>query len=126
MANPRADIKYLLRQYYDGLYYGDTELLASLFHSEAVYHTSSASPPLHYNLRDYLWVVDNRKSPVDLGDLYAYEIEDIRFAGADTALATFKCAMMGKQFTDFLSLAHDGANWRIIAKVFHYDLIEET
>ena len=46
-------------------------------------------------------MVDNRKSPVDLGDLYAYEIEDIRFAGADTALATFKCAMMGKQFTDF-------------------------
>ena len=43
----------------------------------------------------------------------------------DTALAVLTCAMMGKRFTDFLSFTRIDGEWRIAAKVFHYDLISE-
>lgn len=115
-----------LKRYYDGLYHGDAGLLERVFHPQAVYHTVSGGSPVVYDMPAYMEVVRRRMSPAERGDAYAYAVESVRFAGADTALAVLTCAMMGKRFTDFLSFTRLGGEWRIAAKVFHYDLIEET
>ena len=112
-----------LKRYYDGLYHCDVELLQSVFHRDAHYHTTSGGAHLHYDIPAYMDVISKRTPPAQTGDAYGYDIESIRFAGGDTALAILKCEMMGKRFTDFLSFIRDDGEWRIIAKVFHYDLI---
>jgi hypothetical protein len=119
------EIAAALQRYYDGLYHCDAELLMSVFHPGAHYHTASGGEHLHYDMPAYRRVIAGRTSPAQSGEAYGYEIESIRFAGGDTALAILKCEMMGKRFTDFLSFIRDKGEWRIIAKVFHYDLIRE-
>ena len=124
MTTAFDDILDALKRYYDGLYYGDVRLLESVFHPHAIYHTASGEAPLAYDLPSYLDVVARRTAPEALGDRYAYEVDSLRFAGDDTAFVVFKCALMGKDFTDFLSFTRIKGEWRIAAKVFHYDLIE--
>ncbi|GJL91315.1 nuclear transport factor 2 family protein [Hyphococcus sp.] len=123
MTPPFAEITSALKRYYDGLYHCDTQVLQSVFHPDAHYHTSSGGAHLHYDMPAYMRVIADRTPPARSGDVYAYEIESIRFAGGDTALAVLTCEMMGKRFTDFLSFIRDDGEWRIIAKVFHYDLL---
>ena len=123
-----AGISDVLQRYYDGLYYCDADLLARVFHPQAVYHTTSGGAHLVYDMPAYLDVIRARTSPANAGDEYGYEVQSIRFAGDDTALAVLTCTMMGKRFTDFLSFIRTGADdeagsWRIAAKVFHYDII---
>ena len=115
-----------LRDYYDGLYHCDVALLKTVFHEGAHYHTTSPGDHLHYDMPAYMDVIAARTPPEKSGDAYSYAVESIRFAGEDTAFAVLTCEMMGKRFTDFLSFIRHGGEWRIIAKVFHYDLIEET
>lgn len=114
-------IEAVLRDYYDGLYHCDAALLKTVFHEDAHYHTTSGGRHLHYDVKTYMDVIEKRAPPAKAGDAYGYEVESIRFAGDDTALAVLRCTMMGKRFTDFLSFVRDRGEWRIIAKVFHYD-----
>ncbi len=112
-----------LKRYYDGLYHCNVDLLESVFHRDAHYHTTSGGAHLHYDMPSYMDIISKRTPPAKSGDAYGYDIESIRFAGGDTALAVLRCEMVGKRFTDFLSFIRDDGEWRIIAKVFHYDLI---
>lgn len=125
MPDPYAAISTALQTYYDGLYHCDVALLKTVFHESAHYHTTSSGEHLHYDMQTYMDIIAGRTPPAKGGDSYGYEIDTIRFAGGDTAFAVLKCEMMGRRFTDFLSFIRDGGEWRIIAKVFHYDLIEE-
>ncbi len=122
MSARYQDIIDVLRRYYDGLYHCDAAMLETVFHPNAQYATTSSGELLHYNMPAYMAVIRERAAPADAGDAYGYDIDSIRFAGDDTAHATLRCTMMGKHFTDFLSFIRTGDEWRIIAKVFHYDL----
>ena len=111
----------LLDRYYEGLYYGNTDLLRRVFHPAATYATASGGDLLRLELADYLPVVAKRDSPASLGERYGFELESIAFAGPTTALVRMRSAMLGKRFVDFLSLLKVDGEWRILAKVFHYD-----
>ncbi len=115
------DILSVLKHYYDGLFYCDAELLKTVFHESAHYHTTSPGEHLHYDMKEYMAVIESRTPPAQSGDVYGYDVETIRIAGDDTAFAVLRCTMMGKHFTDFLSFIRENGEWRIIAKVFHYD-----
>ncbi|MEX6632182.1 nuclear transport factor 2 family protein [Hyphococcus lacteus] len=115
----------VLKNYYDGLYQCDTQLLETVFHPDAHYHTTSGGEHLCYDMPDYMALIKTRIPPANAGDTYDYSISNISIAGDDTAVATLKCTMMGKHFTDFLSLIRTQNGWQIIAKVFHYDLKDE-
>ncbi|MCB1953986.1 MAG: nuclear transport factor 2 family protein, partial [Rhodocyclaceae bacterium] len=74
------------------------------------------------DLDDYLPVVAKRESPASLGERYGFELESILFAGPTVALAKMRSTMLGKRFVDLLSLLKVDGEWRILAKVFHYDI----
>ena len=120
-----SEIETVLQRYYDGLYHCDPALFDSVFDERAHYHTTSPGTHLYYDMDAYRRVIEARTPPAAAGDAYGYDIEEIRFAGDDAAFAVLKCEMMGKRFTDFLSLVRGARGWRIVAKVFHYDEIEE-
>jgi len=119
MDSSFSDITALLARYYDGLFHCDIAKLKTVFHPEAHYYTASFGGLTHYNMTDYMKVIEERTSPSDLGEDHAFAIDAVTFAGPDTALAQLRCSMLGKSYVDFLSLIFIGGEWRIIAKVFH-------
>lgn len=113
----------LLHDYFDGLHHSDTVRLARVFHPQAMYATASSGTLLQWSMAEYFPVVDRRPSPASLGQGREDEIVSIAFAGPVTAIATVRCTIAPRRFTDLLTCVCLDGQWRILAKVFH---AEET
>ncbi|MFI8104079.1 nuclear transport factor 2 family protein [Streptomyces sp. NPDC086023] len=114
-------VREVLGRYFDGLYAGDTELLAGVFHPGAVYATASGGELLRLNMDAYFPVVARREPPAARGERRRDRIVSVDFAGPVTALARVECALGPRFCTDFLTLVHVDGRWQIVAKVFHYE-----
>ncbi len=124
--NEYADVAQVLSAYYDGLYYGDTAILEEVFHPDAHYATVSGGDLLHLDMKSYFPIVQARQSPESLEEPYGYILESIEFAGPAVASARMRSSMLEKHFIDFLTMINLDGRWRIISKVFHYELQEPT
>jgi hypothetical protein len=112
----------LLRDYFDGLYFSDTQRLKRVFHPQAVYATVTDGTPLILRMDEYFPMVDKRPAPASRGDARSDRIVSIDFVGPVTALAKVQCAIKPKHFTDLLTLIQVDGRWQIISKVFHYEV----
>ncbi len=117
-----AAVAETLSVYFDGLYNSDTAKLRQAFHPLAIYACATEGELLHMGMSDYFAVVDKRPSPASRGEARRDRIVSIEFAGPVTALAKVTCSIGPKDFTDLLSLVYVENKWRIISKVFHFDL----
>ena len=124
MDTPYAQIARALQDYFDGLYRSDTRLLARIFHPKAVYACATSGELVRMTMDEYFPVVDTRLSPASLDEPRQDEIVSIELAGPSTAFVHARCAIGTKRFTDFLTLVRLDGQWRILSKVFHYDLQE--
>jgi hypothetical protein len=75
---------------------------------------------------EYFPIVAARPAPASRGEARRDRIVSLEFAGPVTAFARVECAIGPKRFTDFLSLIFVDGRWQIIAKVFHFDLEDES
>lgn len=124
-ADPRfAEIVAALGLYFDGLHHSDADKLGLLFHPQAIYACGTEGSLTHMTMADYLPMVAKRPSPASRGESRRDRILSIEFAGPVTALARVECAIGAKRFTDLLSFIRLDGRWRLIAKVFHFDLDE--
>jgi hypothetical protein len=114
------EVAALIQDYFDGLYYSDTQRLRHAFHPEAVYATASEDEPLILRMNEYFEVVDNRPSPASRGEHRTDHILSIEFAGPVTAVVKLQCSIYPKHFIDLLTLIRVDGRWQIIAKVFHF------
>lgn len=112
-----------LTDYFDGLYHSDTKILGRVFHPQARYVTATGDELLNLGMDEYLPIVDKREPPAARGEARQDMIQSIDFAGPKTAFARVNCAIGERYFTDFLTLIRTEDGWRIIAKVFHYDIV---
>ncbi len=117
-----AEVVEALQVYFDGLYHSDTIRLAKVFHPDAVYVCPTDKPLRQLTMAEYFPIVDARPSPAGLGEPRADRIIGIEFGGPDMAFARVELSIGPKFFTDFLAFVRTDGNWRIISKVFHYDL----
>ncbi|WP_306360971.1 nuclear transport factor 2 family protein [Nocardia sp. CC227C] len=117
-------VREALRLYFDGLYYGDIALLDKVFHPQAIYATATEGSLLRLTMAEYFPIVAAREAPATRGDERHDRILSVESAGPVTALARVECALGPKRFTDLLTFVQVDGRWRIIAKVFHYDLVE--
>lgn len=122
MNSPFDQIVAALGDYFDGLYFGDTQRLRKVFHSSAIYACATEGSLLTLSMDEYFPIVDQRPTPASRGDARHDRIISIEFAGPVTALARVECAIEPKHFIDLLSFVFVEGRWQIIAKVFHYDL----
>ena len=121
--DPRfSEISDALADYFDGLYYSDAERLARVFHPKATYACATEGTLTHMTMDEYLPMVARRHSPASRGEQRTDRIVSIEFAGPVTALARVQCSIGPKRFTDLLSFVHLDGRWRIVSKVFHFDL----
>ena len=118
-----ADVSAVLAEYFDGLHHSDTTRLARVFHPHAQYFTATEGTLLHLDMAHYLPIVDARPSPASRAEARTDRILAIEFAGPVTAFARVRCSIAPRHFTDFLTLVKLEGAWRIVAKVFHFELV---
>ena len=124
-AGPFAEIAAVLADYFDGLYFSDSDRLGRAFHPDAQYVCASDGTLTRLSMAEYFPIVRVRPSPACRSEPRADRIVSIEFAGPVTAFVRAECAIGPKRFTDLLTLIRLDDEWRIIAKVFHFDLIKE-
>lgn len=112
------DVLRVIATYFDGLYDCDVETLGSAFHPKALYATADESPFLHRSMEEYFPVVAARQSPASRGEPRRDYVDEVQFAGENTALARVRCSIGERDFVDFLTLVRVDGRWQIIAKVF--------
>lgn len=110
-----------MQLYFDGLHHSDTGRLRQIFHPLATYATATEGVLVHMTMEPYFALVDRRESPASRGEARADRIISIAFAGPVTALVTAECAIGPRAFTDLLTFVRLGDEWRIVAKVFHFE-----
>ena len=108
----------VIGDYLDGLYHCDTDLLAQVFHPQAIYATADETPLLFRTMDEYFPVVAARTSPASRNEPRMGAIECIDFAGENTAFARVRCTFAAKDFVDFLTFVRVDDDWRIISKIF--------
>lgn len=112
----------VLTVYFDGLYNSDTSALSRVFHPRAHYVCATDGVLQYMAMAEYFPIVDARRSPASRSEARNDRIISIEFAGPVTAFAKVECSIGAKFFTDFLTLIRVDDEWRIISKVFHYDM----
>ena len=123
--DPRfAEISTVLSDYFDGLYNSDVSRFSTVFHPMAHYVCATDGTFQHLNMNEYFSIVARRPSPASRGEPRHDRIVSIEFAGPVTALARAECSIGPKFFTDFLTFVFIGGRWRIVSKVFHYEIRE--
>ncbi|MGB4765973.1 MAG: nuclear transport factor 2 family protein [Rugosibacter sp.] len=112
----------VLKNYFEGLYRSDTQILRQVFHPAAIYACATDGTLLTLRMDEYFPIVDKRPSPASRSEERTDRIIAIEFAGPVTALAKVECSIHPKYFTDLLTLILVDGRWQIISKVFHYEL----
>ena len=118
MTPAAIDIRRLLQDDFDALYFCDVGKLRAVFHPKAIYASADETPMLYRTLEDYASVVAVRQSPASRGEVRRDHVDAIDLAGANTAVARVRCSIGPRDFVDFLTLVRTEGRWRIIAKVF--------
>lgn len=116
-----AAITAVLTDYFDGLYDGDLEKFARVFHEDSHLYFTDGDSVTDWPRATYFEKIAGRPSPASQ-DLPRHDrILSIHKAGPNTALATVNCAIPPRYFTDYLTLVNTKDGWRIISKTFHTD-----
>ncbi|WP_420411931.1 nuclear transport factor 2 family protein [Roseibium sp.] len=118
MSSAFNELQPVISDYFDALYHCDTELLQKVFHPKAVYATADEAPLLHRTMEDYVPVVAARQSPASRGETRTDAIEEIQFAGGNTAFARVRCSIGQSDFVDFLTFVRTDGRWQIMSKIF--------
>ncbi len=118
MSNAFEAVRETLSVYFDALYECDVAKLERAFHPSAVYATADETPPLIRDMDAYFPVVAARVSPASKGEARRDSVDEITFAGDNTAFARVRCSIGTRDFVDFLTLIRIEGEWKIIAKVF--------
>lgn len=114
----RAAIEQTIQTYFDGLYAGDAEQLASVFHPGSALTFDNGGTVKVWPLAEWLQAVRDRPSPRAKGLARDDAILLVDQSGPSTALVKVKCQIPPRYFTDYLNLIKTDGQWKVAQKVF--------
>ena len=117
-SDERAAIGQTIQTYFDGLYDGDADQLASIFHEAAALTFEQDGNVTVLPLAQWLKAVRERPAPRAKGLARDDAILQLDQSGPTTAFVKVKCQMPPRYFTDYLSLLKADGRWLIVQKVF--------
>ena len=118
VSEDRIAIEAAVKTYLDGLYEGNADKLAEVFHptSTLTYEEHGALTPLPRN--EWLEAVRNRPSPQSRGLQRHDQVLQIDQASSTMAFVKLKCAIPPRFFTDYLCFLKVEDRWQVAQKVF--------
>ena len=117
-------VRKVMQHYFDALYHGDVGLFRNVFHRDARLFSASEGRLLVLDLEGYLAMVLERPSPASRNDPRFDEIVSIEISSTTTAHVRARSAYLPKRFTDELTFVLLDGSWRLVAKVWHFELAE--
>jgi Putative lumazine-binding len=117
-ADDRQAIEQTIQTYFDGLYEGDADKLASVFHETSALTYEQDGKLVVLPLAQWLKAVRERPAPKAKGLARDDAILLIDQSGPTTAFVKVKCQMPPRYFTDYLSLLKVDGRWQVAQKVF--------
>lgn len=117
-TDDRAAIEQTIQTYFDGLYEGDADKLASVFHQTSALTYEQDGQLVVLPLAQWLKAVRERPAPKAKGLARDDAILLIDQSGPTTAFVKVKCQMPPRYFTDYLSLLKVDGRWQVVQKVF--------
>lgn len=111
-----AAVAVVLSNYFEGVYSGNTALLASIFHPESLVAGDVKGQPYFKTVEQYLDGVKNRKSPKELNEPFRMEIISIEIINS-IAVAKTHLQMFEFNYYDLLSLNKIDGKWIIVNKL---------
>lgn len=111
-------IEAAVQAYFDGLYEGDTEKLAGVFHARASLLIEEDGALLVTPVPDWLKRVGGRPSPISQNLARGDRILMIDRTGPVNALVKVQCQVAPKVYVDHLSLIKTEGRWQLVAKSY--------
>jgi len=117
-TSDRQPIEQAIQTYFDGLYEGDADKLASVFHDSSALTWEQDGKLAVWTLAEWLKAVRERPSPKAKGLARDDAILWLDQSGPNTAFVKVRCQIPPRYFTDYLSLLKVGGRWAVAQKVF--------
>lgn len=123
MTNQDRDvIEQTVQSYLDGLYEGNADKLASVFHETSALTYEQDGKLTALPLARWLQAVRERPAPQVKGLARDDAILMIDQSGPTTAFVKVKCQIPPRYFTDYLNLLKVDGRWVVAQKVFAIDV----
>ncbi len=103
----------LVKDYCDGLHFGDVEKLRSIFHADAFLR----APNLRRSLNDWLAAVATRPVPAQEGQAYNFKLLSIEII-KDQAMVKLECPLFDHLYVDYLGLLKENGQWLFVNKMY--------
>jgi hypothetical protein len=113
------EIEKVVKDYFNGLFYGDINLLTGAFSSNAVIYGDIHGETYIKPIVPFLDWVGERESPNDKKESFLMKILSIDLLG-DSAVVKTHVPMLGKNYYDFLALHCVEGEWSIVNKLFSH------
>jgi hypothetical protein len=117
-SDDRGAIEQTVQTYLDGLYDGDADRLASVFHETSALTYEQDGKLMVLPLAQWLKAVRERPSPRAKGLVRDDAILLVDQSGPSTAFVKVKCQIPPRFFTDYLNLLKVDGRWVVAQKVF--------
>lgn len=114
-----SDIEAVAAAYIKAVPMGDHETLARLFADSARLYSTEDEHMTEMSRADYLAMVEDRDPVIGPNDTPPGGLLAVSTLSEDKAVITVECGVPPKVFRDFLVLIRDGAEWKIVSKVYH-------
>ena len=102
-----------VKDYCDGLHFGDVEKLRSIFHSDAFLK----APNLRRSLNDWLGAVATRPVPAQEGQPYNFKLLSLEII-KDQAMVKLECPLFDHLYVDYLGLLKENGQWLFVNKMY--------
>jgi hypothetical protein len=121
MTDAIRQIEATVQTYFDGLYEGDADKIASVFHPVSHLYVANGDEVTDLPREQWLKMVRERASAKSQNLERRDRIVSIDQSGPETAFVKVECQIPPRYFTDYLNLLKVGGKWCVVSKVFRAD-----
>jgi hypothetical protein len=126
MTDETVAIRAAVQTYLDGLYEGDADKLATVFHPTSALTWEEAGVLTVLPRDQWLEAVRGRASGQSRGLQRADEVLAIDLSSPTTAFVKLKCQIPPRYFTDYLSFLKVEGKWQVAQKIFAIEVRGRT
>jgi len=122
MSHDRSSVEAVVQHYFDALYEGDADKLATIFHPSADLRWLEKGALQVLTVPN--WIENVRKRPSAKAENKPREdfVVTIDHSDENTAFVKVRCQLPPRYFTDYLVAMKLPDGWQIVSKSFRYDL----